>query len=499
MNERPWRLRPRIVLIACGFAAASLLLAFTATRRFLHSRIELALPADRAARLAHDFDIAFLAVAVIAIVATATLALLLSDTAVRMLARLARHANERRHHQGAKPRGSRIVELHAVENAIDRLATELEGEADRVRSERDEAGVLVESVSEGILLVDGAGRVMEANAAARAVLGLPAACRGRLLISMVRNPQLRALLERVRTEPMLRDEVEFDDRRLLVQARPAAGRDASASDARIVLTIVDLTELRRLESVRRDFVANVSHELKTPLTSIQGYVETLLSDALPPETERQFLEVVRTNAQRLRSIVDDLLDLSRLESGGWRPAPEVVDVGAVVDAAWAECRPRAERKDIRFERPNVDTTVRADAGALRQILLNLFDNAIRHTPAGGTIRVRIAASGEGTDQPRQHAAVSGGTTDEAASVIAPPKPHLVTIAIEDTGCGIPSEALPRIFERFFRVDPARSRAEGGTGLGLSIVKHLTEAMGGDVSAESTLGRGTTIRVRLPST
>jgi two-component system, OmpR family, phosphate regulon sensor histidine kinase PhoR len=232
--------------------------------------------------------------------------------------------------------------------------------------------------------------------------------------------------------------------------------------------------------VRRDFVANVSHELKTPLTSIRGYVETLMTDELPADVQRQFLEVVHKNAERLHRIVDDLLDLSRLESGGWRPELQDFNPREIAEDVWAGFRERAHRKNIHFAIVSHGQQVLADPDGLRQVLSNLFDNALRYTPDNGRISVHIAAPESDQAVPREE------------------EPGLVTIEVRDTGTGIPHDALPRVFERFYRVDPARSRAEGGTGLGLSIVKHLVDRMGGDVSAASELGRGTTIRIRIPA-
>jgi signal transduction histidine kinase len=282
-----------------------------------------------------------------------------------------------------------------------------------------------------------------------------------------------------------------DDRRLLVAARPiehgppaspppeAAFRPTSGSvRLPVVVAFADLTELRRLEGVRRDFVANVSHELKTPLTSIRGYVETLLGDPdLPADMRDQFLDVIHKNAERLQGIIDDLLDLSRLESGGWRPNLIRLDPSSLVRDVWAGFEPRATLQKVEFVVAGESAPVLADAGGLRQVLTNLYDNALRYTHAGGRITASVtslphANGGPGTDR--------------------------VAIDVIDTGSGIPGDALPRIFERFYRVDPARSRAEGGTGLGLSIVKHLVESMGGDVRADSELGKGTTVRLRLPA-
>jgi signal transduction histidine kinase len=238
-----------------------------------------------------------------------------------------------------------------------------------------------------------------------------------------------------------------------------------------VLVLHDITEVRRLEMVRRDFVANVSHELKTPLTSIAGYAETLLSDDADPGTQQVFLRTILSNAQRMQQLVDDQLDLSRIESGRWQPAPEPLDIAGIAREAWQPRDERARAAGIQFR---IDAgegagRVHADPEAMRQILGNLYDNAIRYTPPGGTI----------TCESRR---------DDGS----------IAIAVTDTGTGIGSDHLPRIFERYYRVDPARSREAGGTGLGLSIVKHLVEAHGGTVSADSTLGRGTTITCRFPT-
>jgi signal transduction histidine kinase len=307
----------------------------------------------------------------------------------------------------------------------------------------------------------------------------------------VRNAELRGVIERAAEGVESSREIAVDDRRLLVAARPieqiapaASARDAEARvlpggpRLPVVVAFADLTELRRLEGVRRDFVANVSHELKTPLTSIRGYVETLLGDPdLPADMHNQFLGVIHKNAERLQGIIDDLLDLSRLESGGWRPTLIRLDPMSLVREVWAAFEPRATLQKVEFIVAGEAAAVLADAGWLRQVLTNLYDNALRYTHAGGRITARVT--------PLTH--TNGGVGS-----------HRVAIDVIDTGSGIPGDALPRIFERFYRVDPARSRAEGGTGLGLSIVKHLVESMGGDVAAESELGKGTTIRLRLPA-
>jgi signal transduction histidine kinase len=258
-------------------------------------------------------------------------------------------------------------------------------------------------------------------------------------------------------------EVTLHERTVAVASRPLGTGGG-------VVTVLDLTVLRRLEKIRRDFVANVSHELKTPLTAVSGYAETLLDDSIPAEQRRRFVETIRDNATRMQRIVDDLLDLSRIESGGWRPMVAQVNVGGTVQDVFTASQPAASAKGLALvDDVSPDAThVRVDPTAFRQIMTNLVENAVRYTREGSvTVRTRKADGG-------------------------------VWIGVSDTGIGIASEHLPRIFERFYRVDAGRSRADGGTGLGLAIVRHLVDAHGGRIEASSTVGRGTTISVLLPS-
>jgi signal transduction histidine kinase len=491
MTNPRWRLRLLVVLAAISMAAVGLLSAFALTHQFLGTRLANRLDPGRLEVLIGEFVSAFAVFSAISILFVTILGLALGSVAVRSLARIRLGATARAKRQDRPPYRPAVAELHGLVGAIERMANDFEGREIALTRERDELSLLVGAVSEGILLLGNEGRIIHANPAAQSLLGLPGDCRGQPLRSFVRNAQIRAAVDRLQPgEPPLTTEITADDRRLLLAGRPLRRPNPlgppDADEPGAVVGLVDLTELRRLEGVRRDFVANVSHELKTPLTSIRGYVETLLSDDLDPAMRTQFLEVIQKNADRLHSIVEDLLDLSRIESGGWRPDLEDVETARVVNDVWDSLADRASQRDIIFEPPDTDAIVRADRSALRQILSNLFDNALRHTGPGGTIRVslttgRVDGAGNGRNAPH-----------------AEPPDELVTIEVGDTGTGIPSDALPRIFERFYRVDPARSRAEGGTGLGLSIVKHLAESMNGDVSAHSELGKGTTIRVRLPS-
>jgi two-component system phosphate regulon sensor histidine kinase PhoR len=231
-----------------------------------------------------------------------------------------------------------------------------------------------------------------------------------------------------------------------------------------------VTDVRRLESLRRDFVANVSHELRTPIASIRSGAETLRGGAAgDPEAASRFLEIIERNAERLSRLVEDLLDLSRIESREFRLDLEEVAVAPFVEHLLGQHRGRAGARGVRLEAalPG-DLAVRADRRALEQVLGNLVDNALKYCPSGASVTVR--ASGEGAR---------------------------VRITVEDTGPGIEARHLPRLFERFYRVDAGRSRELGGTGLGLSIVKHLVEAMGGAVGVESELGRGTRFSFTVP--
>jgi signal transduction histidine kinase len=223
--------------------------------------------------------------------------------------------------------------------------------------------------------------------------------------------------------------------------------------------------------VRRDFVANVSHELRTPLTVVGGFAETLADGTVDDEHRRRFASLIVSNTQRMQRIVDELLDLSRIESGGWIPRPTNVDVATIAGEAIAASLETARERDTTIEAQIAPDArwVYADRTALRQVLGNLVENAVRHTSHGSVI---VFADRDAT-----------GTT---------------WVGVRDTGCGIAPAHLPRIFERFYRADAARSRESGGTGLGLAIVKHLVEAHGGQVRAESTLGKGTTIRASFPA-
>ncbi|HUG41294.1 MAG TPA: ATP-binding protein [Longimicrobiales bacterium] len=377
---------------------------------------------------------------------------------------------------------SPVAEIQDIVRGIHRTAEELRDRHTRERRERSDLATLVDAVSEGILHVDGDRRVVRVNRAGRILLGLPADAPGRTVASLVRNADLRLVLDRGSAGTgTAAAEVALDERRILVSATPLPAGGA-------VATFVDLTDLRRLEEIRRDFVANASHELKTPLTSIRGYTETLLAGGLPAGEQREFLDTIARNAERLQRIVDDLLDLSRLESGRWRPELAHVDVAEVARTSWQAFGERARRAGVAWELDaDEQVLASADRHALDQVFTNLYDNALRYTPPDGSIRVGVRREDRGGPPSMGERRLPDSHHDGAWLVVE----------VADTGSGIPRDALPRVFERFYRVDPARSRAEGGTGLGLSIVKHMVETMGGAVTAESELGKGTTIRLWLP--
>jgi signal transduction histidine kinase len=346
------------------------------------------------------------------------------------------------------------------------MHVQLDERFEAIRREQAETAALVESMVEGVLAADPKGRIVIANSAARRVLGYGPDADIPDLAQLFRTKAARTVMDEViGGSSAMGREVEMDGQTLLINARPLPSGGA-------VVVLHDLTEMRRLETVRRDFVANVSHELKTPLTSISGYAETLLADQPDPATSTRFLGVIIDNARRMQRLVDSLLDLSRIEAGTWRPEREMFDLGTAVREAWIPLAERAGRRRVSLATEIGDEarTITADPGALDQVLRNLLENAIRYAPDGSSIVVEARVEGEG-----------------------------IAITVADAGAGIPREHLPRIFERFYRADPSRSRDEGGTGLGLAIVRHLVEGHGGRVSAESTLGEGTRITCWFPGT
>jgi two-component system, OmpR family, phosphate regulon sensor histidine kinase PhoR len=365
-------------------------------------------------------------------------------------------------------------EIGALAETLNQMAAELDDKLRTVARERNEREAILSSMVEGVLAVDSRERLIRFNDAAARLLGIDSSRdMGRTIQELVRNVDLHKLVANVLAsqssqegEMVLRN---GDERFLHVQGTVLRGDGESGA----LLVFHDVTSLKRLERVRRDFVANVSHELRTPVTSIKGFVETLLDGAMhKPEELERFLGIVATQTDRLNAIIEDLLILSRVEQEAER-AEIVMSPGParkVLEGALEVCQRKAANKNIGIETTcDDDLTLSMNAPLLEQAIINLLDNAINYSATGQTVRVEAV--------------------HEAAEVV---------IRVRDQGCGISREHLPRIFERFYRVDRARSRTLGGTGLGLAIVKHIAQAHHGRVSVESVVGKGSTFGIHLPA-
>lgn len=325
------------------------------------------------------------------------------------------------------------------------------------RERRDWGALALASLDTGILVLDRRQRVLHANPAAERMWGPP----GRPLWESFRSETLDRAIE-------AREKAELD-----IVPRPDARYGLTLIPVppdRFVIEIRDTTRSARYDELRKEFVANVSHELRTPLTFIKGFVETLLNGAMDDRAKaRGFLEIIQKHSNQLARLVEDLLDLSKLESSSGLPRRQSVDVRALLAKVVDLERPGAERKrqTIQLQAETVPS-LDGDPDYLERAFTNLVDNAIKYTPEGGRIRVAAAA-------------------EEGA----------VRVEVEDTGIGIPEEDLERIFERFYRVDKSRSREMGGTGLGLAIVKHVVQAHGGRIAVRSVLGSGTVFTITIP--
>jgi two-component system phosphate regulon sensor histidine kinase PhoR len=368
-------------------------------------------------------------------------------------------AGERKRHPALAAPG----EVGDLADAVHRLAEQLEARISALAAEQSILSALVETLNEGVIAISPSREVLRINDTGRRLLSiahpipfgidfLPREATLRSAISLA--------LSGTETEP---EEIVIGETTLSLTARPLVNGGA-------VVALFDLTPIRKLEAVRRDFVANVSHELRTPLTIIGGFAETLQDRDVPPEMRAEFARTIFANTQRMQRIVDELLDLSRIETGHWKPRPEAIHIADLAAEVFGRVAASAKAKGVTLDTA-VDAgaqTIYADRTAVEQILLNLVENAIRHTGEGGRITIRTLREGDG-----------------------------VSLSVGDTGSGIAPEHLPRIFERFYRADSGRSREAGGTGLGLAIVRHLVEAHGGSVRAESVVGVGTTIRIFFP--
>ena len=375
--------------------------------------------------------------------------------------------------EAVRARVIRDDELGELGRAIDGAADRLRDRLAAARLETDRFRLVLDSMVEAVFATDARGTIVLENAALVRLLGT-AATHGRTVLEAIRSPVLHDAMQEALSG--VSSSVRFDmamggeTRSLAAQLSPLPhGRG-------VVCVLHDVTEIQRADTVRRDFVANASHELRTPLTAIRGFAETLRDGAVEdPATSRRFIELIVEHALRLEALVDDLLELSRAESPDVALELGPVDVGALASRVVRAFESKAESKRIAV-RMDIESWVRVigDERALDHVLTNLVDNALKYTPDGGRVRI----------------------TSRAGPPCRDTAEPTIEVEVSDTGPGIAASQQQRIFERFYRVDPGRSRAAGGTGLGLAIVKHLVHAMGGDATVESRTGQGATFRVRL---
>lgn len=373
-------------------------------------------------------------------------------------------------------------EVGLLASTLNHMAAQLHAKIDELSEDRAQLLAVLTSMVEGVMVLDSRGHVLQINPALERMFGISRLeARGRACAELFRHQQLNDLVTTIlRSRTHHQDEIvlPLSGRCLQIEASPAGGE--RENEASVVLVLHDITELRRLEKIRKDFVANVSHELRTPLTSIKGYVEALLDGAKDdPAASVKFLEIIHKQSDRLNLIIEDLLELSKIESGGVSLKEEPLELHSVIERTLSIIKPIADKNRHRLVTV-MDSTlppVVGDEGRLVQVLTNLLDNAIKYTPAGGTITVGAKL------------ALSIGNAE--------PPARAVDLSVADTGIGIPEEDRPRVFERFYRVDKARSRELGGTGLGLAIVKHIVEGHGGQVWVEANQPQGSRFVVRLP--
>ena len=332
---------------------------------------------------------------------------------------------------------------------------------------------LLDSMIEGVLVLDENGRVQFANRAFAGMFATLGEVRGQAVLEAVGMSEVAELVARTGREGRVMDhELRLPgDPEKWLQINAAAISNVERRRLGTVLVFHELTRLKKLERTRADFVANVSHELRTPLSLIKGYAETLLDGAKDnPEVSGKFLLAIDRNARRLDFLIQDLLTISALESGRVALNLQSVTPRALADKVFADLQSRAAARRVQLVNAIPELTVHADADRLEQVLGNLLDNAVKYGREGGTVTVGGGAAGEGR----------------------------VELFVRDDGPGIPAEALERVFERFYRVDKARSREQGGTGLGLAIVKHIVQSHGGTVCAKSEVGHGATFYFTLPA-
>ncbi len=368
-------------------------------------------------------------------------------------------------------------ELDGLSRGIEEIAGQLRKKIAEVSEDKEYLQTVLKGMTEGVLVVDEKKRIKMMNDALRTLLPASPDIADRMPLEVIRNAALESTIQRVlQTGKSEAFEMELPAARgktleVNVVAIPSASNGIDGKVLGAIAVFHDITRLKRLEKVRQDFVANVSHELRTPLTSIKGYAETLLDGALKEDVAFQFVQVINKHADRLTKIVEDLLTLSKIESKEFSLTPERLAVSELINGALEVIKEEADKKSmsVSWGESKSSLFIIGDRKGLEQVLVNLLDNAVKYGREGGNINISVIESSNADIQ----------------------------VSVEDDGIGIPTEDLPRIFERFYRVDKGRSKELGGTGLGLSIVKHIVQANGGRVWAESQIGKGSTFYFTLP--
>jgi two-component system phosphate regulon sensor histidine kinase PhoR len=366
-------------------------------------------------------------------------------------------------------RGQLQQEQARAAKEIGEIKVRQQAQALKIQTQQE---ALFNSMIEGLLLLDEDKRIQLANRAFSELFGIAADVRGKTVLEVVRQHELAELVEKVAAQKqVLGYEIKLgglSERVLQINAAGVFDNDGKKQGT--ILVFHDLTRLKQLERTREEFVANVSHELRTPLSLIKGYVETLLDGAKDnPEVATKFLQTIQRNAERLQFLIEDLLTISELESGRLKMNLQSVRLHSLVDRVLEDFKTQASSRRIELKNAVPELTASADSDRLQQVLGNLIGNAIKYGREGG------------------HVNVSGEQLDGAA----------IELCVQDDGPGIPAESLERVFERFYRIDKARSREQGGTGLGLSIVKHIVQSHGGKVWAKSEPGAGAAFYFTLP--
>lgn len=437
-----------------------------------HGVVRLALPLSELEQAKERLRRSLGAALAVAVLASLLLSYFLSNLNSRNLRRLATGAQR----IGRGEFGARIAvqsqdEMGELAHVMNEMSGRIERQLELISSEKNQLDAILNGMGEGVMVTDRDAVVTLVNPAFCAIFATGAEVQGRPLLQITRHPDLYAACREVLSARQERhQEIALaGGKTILVHWVPLRDGDGLQG---AVAVFHDISAFKRVEKIRRDFVANVSHELRTPVTVIKGYAETLLSGALAADPQRaeRFLLIIQNHADRLSGLVRDLLTLSELESGEMGMQLKPVALDEAIRQALLLVGQRGEEKGVQLEQPSGEAgvIVQADRGRLEQVLINLLDNAIKYSETGKSVGVETAREGD-----------------------------LVRVSVRDSGIGIPEKDLPRLFERFYRVDEARSRDNGGTGLGLSIVKHIVQAHGGTLEVKSEQGKGSVFSFTLP--